>query len=71
MLACEKTTAGKGRESVSGEIYEKNISRRLQTTQSFILNRRLTMLLQTIFMLSATVFFGYLEGKRKEMALLL
>lgn len=29
------------------------------------------MLLQTIFMLSATVFFGYLEGKRKEMALLL
>lgn len=28
------------------------------------------MLLQTIFMLSATVFFGYLEGKKKEMALL-
>ncbi|KAM9461418.1 chemokine (C-C motif) ligand 44 isoform 2-T2 [Clarias gariepinus] len=32
-----------------------------------MISRRLTMLLQTVFMLSATVFLGYLEGNGVQM----
>lgn len=36
VLACEKTTAGKGRESVSGEIYKKSLQKIADNTVVYL-----------------------------------